>query len=84
MGTKELLNELRKLSRSQINDLLEQAGFGKMLGTSFHHPQSRKKEPLPKQAKGLTPGLLRDYIVDIAEDFDAELPDSFWIGREEV
>ncbi len=36
-----------------------------------------------KKRKGLTPGLLSGVITYVAEDFDDELPDSFWLGEED-
>ena len=75
--TKQIVEMLKKLSLLEVRAALKQAGLGSIL-------VERRRTALGKPKKrGLTPGLHCGLITYIAEDFNAELPDSFWLGGEE-
>ena len=72
MSREELLEKLRSLPQPELREVLEQVGFV---------PSATQKsgEVITPQS-GLTPGLLRGLVTNMADDFDEELPESFWSG----
>ena len=75
MSTNELIKELRNLPKEQLRHVFEQVGY-------VMHDQERHAS-MPREdetANGLTPDLLRGTFPFIADDFDAELPEQFWLG----
>ena len=68
-----LIAEVRSLTPQQQQEVLNFAAF--------------LRQRSPQVAKGPTdeaptPGLHKDVPYWMAEDFDAPLPDSFWLGEE--
>lgn len=68
-----LIAEVRSLTPQQQQEVLNFAAF------------LRQRSPWTAQSsvdKAPTPGLHKDTPYWMAEDFDAPLPDSFWLGEE--
>ena len=65
-----LIAEVRALTPQQQQEVLNFA-------TSL-----RQRSPVATHTS--TPGLHKDIPYQIAEDFDAPLPDSFWLGEHEI
>ena len=65
-----LIAEVRELSPQQQQEVLNFATF------------LRQRNPVA--APTSTPGLHKDIPYWMAEDFDAPLPDSFWLGEHET
>jgi hypothetical protein len=74
MSREELLEKLKSLPPPELREVLGQVGFV---------PSSDLSTGQPIATTGLTPGLLRGLVTDMAADFDDELPDSFWSGDED-
>ena len=72
---------------SNLNDLPEEeqnaiaSQIIKVLGLDESTVQNDYGNTIDSQPTGRTPGLGKGDIV-IADNFDAPLPDSFWIGEE--
>lgn len=65
-----LIEEVRSLTPEQQQEVLNFAAF------------LRQREPVVPNSP--TPGLHKDTPYWIAEDFDAPLSDSFWLGEDET
>ena len=79
MSTEDLLIQLRRLPPGELRQVLRQIGY--VPATSDAQAETSHQNG---SKKGLTLGLLRGTFTYIAEDFDAELPESFWSGDEDV
>lgn len=74
MGTLELINEhTRRLPESAQREILN---FVEFLFNKYSTPLVRSTTPATRQA-----GLHAGCAV-MADDFDAPLPDDFWLGTE--
>jgi hypothetical protein len=62
-----LLEQVRALTPEQQQAVLDFAAF--------------LSQRAPKPAKQPTPGLHKDIPYSMADDFDAPLPDEFWLGE---
>ena len=69
-ATEDLVKQLQKLSQPELRDVLEQLGI---------EWKANMRESSVR--KGLTPGLLRGTFSNVADDFDDELPEEFWVGE---
>ncbi len=65
-----LIAEVRSLTPEQQQEVLNFAAF------------LRQRNPITPTSP--TPGLHKDTPYWMADDFDAPLPDSFWLGENEV
>lgn len=73
MSIDELIKQLKSLPEPELKKVLEQVG----------HVPSASSAPDPAAASpGLTAGLLHGLVTQMADDFDDELPASFWSGGE--
>ncbi len=73
------LSNLNELPEEEQNAIASQ--IIKVLGLDKGGVQNDYVESIDKEQKGRTPGLGKGDIV-IAENFNAPLPDSFWLGEE--
>lgn len=69
------LNELLDIAAAG-NEVVLMMG-GKLVATLQPPVQSSLAQP---EEKRRTPGLQPDAFIYVSEDFDAPLPDSFWLG----
>jgi hypothetical protein len=79
MSTDELLSQLRSLPPIKLREVLSQIGY---VPETTDVADENNGENGSK--KGMTLGLLRGTFTHISDDFDAELPESFWTGEEEA
>ena len=77
MSTEELLSQLRSLPPVELRAVLSQIGY---VPEATEIPEENNGGNGSK--KGMTLGLLRGTFTYISDDFDAELPESFWTGEE--
>ncbi len=75
MSTDELLEKLKSLSKPELRAVLQQVGF-----VPARNPIIVDSKTSTNSTTGLSPGLLRGMVTYMADDFDAELPESFWAG----
>ncbi len=73
------LSNLNELPEEEQNAIASQ--IIKVLGLDNGSVHNDYVESMDKKPKSRTPGLGKGTIV-IADDFDAPLPDSFWLGEE--
>ena len=73
MSTEELIAKLKSLPQPELREALGRVGFVPAADLVKVESTTRSES-----VKGLTPGLLRGMVTHMADDFDAELPESFW------
>ena len=78
MSTEELLSQLRSLPPVELREVLSQIGY---VPETTEIPEDNNGGKGCSK-KGMTLGLLRGTFTYISDDFDAELPESFWTGEE--
>lgn len=73
--------DIRELP-ARLDEVLARASAGdEVLLTDDNVPRARLV-PVPPEPKERTPGLHPGNIIYMAPDFDAELPDEFWLGEQ--
>ncbi|MEO0647012.1 MAG: DUF2281 domain-containing protein [Cyanobacteria bacterium J06650_10] len=73
---RQKIDQLLPEQLSAINEFIDFLQFKKK-----SNAESQQSDETPSVAKKRTPGLHPGAFV-ISEDFDAPLPDSFWLGEE--
>jgi|GEM_PF-1814507 len=72
MSIDELIEKLKSLPQPELQKVLNEVG-------QLHSSAASQR---PASSTGLTPGLLHGLVTHISDDFDDELPESFWSGQE--
>jgi hypothetical protein len=71
----DIFHQLDEMNLDELKQVMAYIQQRQITVTKISIPESKDEQP-SKRTPGLTPGIW------MSDDFDEELPDSFWLGEE--